>query len=339
MQRKKSFILTVFVAVIIGLIIAFILIYLGTPGYYTKPDDEKRAESADEPSKENKKVDADLKAVSILMNQPESKIKNDTDGHGRGTDPSPEAVFVDESVDVVHPTKRSKSFYISDADEDWEKLLNSPLKPEYLNKYPHFDCFSSAAKDTNLPVALVLGLARCLSNFDPGSRMDGKLGIMHISPKIKQVTEANIHVDELIANPCKNIYAGCNFLAELLSKNKGRIIQALVAYRTQSTSVHPATIRDNDRIFAERVKKYVKEIVEQPYMEKRLTPWRYFHTYELGLKHLAQKEDISGVELWLGQEDATYNAMYMLYIVNEDENGAKAANLKEITGLGPMLPR
>lgn len=96
--------------------------------------------------------------------------------------------------------------------------------------YPYRACFLSAAAEHDLPVSLLVAVARGESNFDPDAVSSANArGLMQILwPATGRYlgfrSAAELH------QPCPNIEAGARYLAELFDRYDGDVHLALAAY-------------------------------------------------------------------------------------------------------------
>ena len=96
--------------------------------------------------------------------------------------------------------------------------------------YPYDHCFRSAAQKYDLPLSLLLAVARGESNFNPLAKSDRNChGLMQIQ---WPGTAKHLGVYRLNAlyEPCTNIRAGARYLRELLDRYNNNLHLALAAY-------------------------------------------------------------------------------------------------------------
>jgi hypothetical protein len=97
-------------------------------------------------------------------------------------------------------------------------------------RYPYDHCFRSAARKHNLPMTLLLAVARGESNFNPRAISDRNChGLMQIQ---WPGTARHLGIFRLQAlyDPCTNIQAGAAYLRELLDRYDDDLHLALAAY-------------------------------------------------------------------------------------------------------------
>ena len=225
---------------------------------------------------------------------------------------------------IVEPYYAKEEFF-------WHELIKKSINPEYIHDYPYTQCFKAAASENNLPLSVVLGLAGYLSNFEPKSSMDNKVGIMHLGwPNPSKEMGAHKQ-EELLNDPCENIKLACRFLSDLLSKSRGEWVPALVAYRDQVEVVHPEKIKKTDLLFSSRLRKHVEQVIQGPFKKKIMYAFWEFDRQMIAEEFMESIRKRSGVDLWLGQE----GRRYIIYIsaLGEEEKREKAELIKRETGI------
>ena len=236
-----------------------------------------------------------------------------------------------EPVSQGEATKKRVEPYYAKEESLWQELIKKSLNPEYIHEYPYAQCFKTAAYENNLRLSLVLGLASYLSNFEPESSMDSKIGIMHLgwpNPSKKMGAHKK---EELLNDPCQNIKLACRFLSDLLSKSRGEWVPALVAYRDQVQVIRPEKIKKRDLLFSSRLRNHVEEVIQGPFKKKFMYTLWEFDRQMIAEEFMESIRKRSGVDLWLGQE----GRRYVVYIpaLGEEEKRGKAELIKRETGI------
>jgi peptidoglycan DL-endopeptidase CwlO len=91
--------------------------------------------------------------------------------------------------------------------------------------------FEAAARDTNLPLALLVSVARVESNLDPAAHSSaGAIGLLQVMPP----TAAALRLDP--NRPGSNVLAGARYL-RLMLRRFGSADLALAAYNAGPTAV------------------------------------------------------------------------------------------------------
>ena len=108
---------------------------------------------------------------------------------------------------------------------------SSPLNNQSTaESYPHQTCFKRAAQKYDIPVEILLALARGESNFKATAKSKSNAyGVMQI---LWPSTAKHLGVDSLakLLQPCTNIDAGSRYLKELLTRYDGNVHLAMAAY-------------------------------------------------------------------------------------------------------------
>ncbi|MBT8363828.1 MAG: lytic transglycosylase domain-containing protein [Deltaproteobacteria bacterium] len=96
--------------------------------------------------------------------------------------------------------------------------------------FPYEHCFRSAAQKYDLPMSLLLAVARGESNFNPRAKSDRNChGLMQIQwPGTAR--HLGIYRLNALYEPCTNIRAGARYLRELLDRYNENLHLALAAY-------------------------------------------------------------------------------------------------------------
>ena len=116
------------------------------------------------------------------------------------------------------------------AEARWYHYLAHDTGKSPVISYPYAHCFESAARKYDLPLTLLLAVARGESNFNPMAKSDRNChGVMQIQ---WPGTARHLGIYRLSAlyEPCTNIRAGASYLRELLDHYDGNLHLALAAY-------------------------------------------------------------------------------------------------------------
>lgn len=112
----------------------------------------------------------------------------------------------------------------------WGKYRRAETGRDPALKFPYEHCFRRAAAAHDLPVSLLLAVARGESNFDPDAVSSANArGLMQI---LWPGTARHLGFTSLsdLHRPCANVDAGARYLAELLERYQGDMHLALAAY-------------------------------------------------------------------------------------------------------------
>lgn len=119
---------------------------------------------------------------------------------------------------------------IADPRQAWQDYLHSGADIEPRYRFPHANCFRSAALAHGLPETLLLAVGRGESDFEATARSSANAhGVMQI---LWPDTARHLGIFRLsdLYDPCTNIDAGARYLKELLRRYDGDLHLALAAY-------------------------------------------------------------------------------------------------------------
>ena len=118
---------------------------------------------------------------------------------------------------------------VPDIEALWHQYLKDGARLPKIS-YPYDHCFRSASQTYDLPLALLLAVARGESNFNPRAKSDRNChGLMQIQwPKTAE--HLDIYRLNALYEPCTNIRAGARYLRELLDRYNDNLHLALAAY-------------------------------------------------------------------------------------------------------------
>ena len=118
----------------------------------------------------------------------------------------------------------------ADLDAIWKHYLAADARKIPTAPFPFGHCFRSAAREHDLPLSLLLAVARGESNFNPHAKSDRNChGLMQIQwPE----TARHLGIYRLAAlyDPCTNVRAGAKYIRELLDRYDQNLHLALAAY-------------------------------------------------------------------------------------------------------------
>ena len=123
----------------------------------------------------------------------------------------------------------------------WRQYLANDAGKSPAINYPYDHCFRSAAQKYDLPLTLLLAVARGESNFNPRARSDRNChGLMQIQwPGTAR--HLGIYRLNTLYEPCTNIRAGASYLRELLDRYKNNLHLALAAYNYGPSRINVRT--------------------------------------------------------------------------------------------------
>lgn len=129
---------------------------------------------------------------------------------------------------------KESSAKVNIPDKDYSRLWGKYAVNDYNKipevEFPYDDCFRKAAKKHNIPVTLLMAVARGESDFNPRAKSSKDCyGIMQIQWPGTAKDLGFRRVEELYA-PCANINAGARYLRKMLNLHDENIHLALASY-------------------------------------------------------------------------------------------------------------
>ena len=118
----------------------------------------------------------------------------------------------------------------SQSENNWRKYMQSDRDAEIAMRFPHQECFEHAADRHDLPLSLLLAVARGESDFDAKAKSKkNAYGVMQIQ---WPGTANDLGIDSLeeLLKPCVNIDAGARYLKWLMERYNDNLHLALAAY-------------------------------------------------------------------------------------------------------------
>ena len=112
----------------------------------------------------------------------------------------------------------------------WQRFLLQDASREPVRRFPYEHCFRKAAARHNMPLVLLLAVARGESDFDPMARSNANAhGLMQI---LWPDTARELGLQRLseLRDPCKNVDAGTRYLKQLMGRYGNDLHLALAAY-------------------------------------------------------------------------------------------------------------
>lgn len=211
---------------------------------------------------------------------------------------------------------------------DWNALRAEASKGLLLD-VPYSKCFEQAAQKYNLPMMLLLSVAKGESNFNPKAVSDkDAIGIMQVKwPE----TAKDLGFDKKseLFEPCPNILAGASYLKQMLDRYNGNIQLALAAYFSGPNSVEPGSVPDSGKDYARYIHSRMailkKGIARRKYYVRIMAYDMYFYAENM-LNYL--KEKLTNVPF-----EITKNSLnnYIVNIVANDPK-KKQSYVKKVKG-------
>lgn len=134
------------------------------------------------------------------------------------------------TISLLVPVAAGATAGAVDASQSWRDYLAVDAVRDPVKGFPYGHCFQAAATSHDLPVTLLVAVARGESNFDPRAKSSANAhGLMQI---LWPTTARHLGFDRLtdLYDPCRNVDAGARYLKELLQRYDGDVHLALAAY-------------------------------------------------------------------------------------------------------------
>ena len=123
------------------------------------------------------------------------------------------------------------------ADKSWRTYQSAQILFEPSMNFPYQHCFERASKMHDVPLTLLLAMARGESNFDPAAVSSADaVGLMQIQwPGTAK--HLGIHERAKLFDPCTNVEAGTRYFRELMDRFNQDIHVSLAAYNYGPTAI------------------------------------------------------------------------------------------------------
>lgn len=147
----------------------------------------------------------------------------------------------------------------------WNQFQGLKGRDLVQDHYPYRSCFEQAALKYDVPLPLLLAVARGESDFDPQARsVKDCYGIMQIQWPAT-ANDLGIFRKEDLFDPCINIHAGARYLARLLERFEGDIYVAVAAYNYGPNAVTPEDVPEGARWYAAYIYRHLQTVLSGPY--------------------------------------------------------------------------
>jgi len=144
----------------------------------------------------------------------------------------------------------------------WKSFDNQKHTISPQANYPYMNCFKEASAKHNIPVSLLLALARGESFFNPKAiSKKNCYGLMQIQwPGTAK--DLGIYSKKELFNPCVNINAGAKYLAWLLKRYNGNTYLAIAAYNYGPNRIRKGTVPDGAQWYASYIYEHLDYVLE-----------------------------------------------------------------------------
>lgn len=131
---------------------------------------------------------------------------------------------------VLLPVANAQARSPATLERQWSEYFRSAGELRPVLAFPHQRCFEASAESHDLPLTLLLAVARGESDFNKDARSHANAhGLMQI---LWPSTAKHLGITRLSAlyEPCVNVDAGARYLNEMLDRYNGNLHRALAAY-------------------------------------------------------------------------------------------------------------
>lgn len=215
----------------------------------------------------------------------------------------------------------------------WQRYRLEELDRKPALPFPFEHCFRRAAAAHDLPLTLLLAVARGESNFDPRARSSANAhGLMQI---LWPTTARHLGFNELteLHDPCRNVDAGARYLVELLERYDGDLHLALAAYNygPRRIPVDGSRVPDGARWYSGYIYRHLRYVLGD--RAPRATPADWSGERELELAVFAApyraRAFVESLQLtapalrleWFRQDTARHRVVLLYGSRNEYEAG------------------
>jgi len=222
----------------------------------------------------------------------------------------------------------------------WKEFDKIKDSASVQGNYPYLECFEKTAEKYDLPLPLLLAVARGESNFNRYAKSDAECyGIMQIQwPGTAR--DLGIKRKKDLYDACKNIDAGGNYLSQLLNRFSDDTFVAVAAYNYGPNRIHRELSRNNipdgAQWYAAYIHRHLRYVLSEVYEEtQRLLVFEYTD-YKLALTFLNDFEKAApGIPFEIFKSNKYTYDIYITY-KSTRERDKYIKMLKEKTHITPI---
>ena len=218
----------------------------------------------------------------------------------------------------------------------WKAFSDKKKSARVNGNYPYMNCFADAARKYNLPIPLLVAMARGESGFDPDARSHKEcLGLM----QIKWPGTANdlgiMHREDLF-NPAVSIDAGARYMSWLVDEFDGDLFLAVAAYNYGPNAISPKRrVPSGAKWYAAYIFRHLKVVLSKPYVKAHRELIMRFESFDEAAGFASYLE--RAVKALPLEIQTSKHQTYDVYITYKttDQRDSYLKNLKEKTGIKP----
>ena len=219
----------------------------------------------------------------------------------------------------------------------WKDFSRKSEETAVKGGYPYIECFEEASRKYNIPLALLLAVARGESNFDPSARSNKEcLGIMQIQWP-GTANDLGITQKSDLLDPCINIDAGARYLSWLLKRFRGDLYLAVAGYNYGPNAVSPGKVPEGARWYAAYIHRHLQSVLSGPFQKTGRVLILEFTFYRSASDFAAYLKKAGGglpVEIFKSRK-YTYD-VYLTY-KTEVERNQFLQRMTDKTGIKPLI--
>lgn len=219
---------------------------------------------------------------------------------------------------------------------EWKALLAQADDMGLKGHYPYMDCFRAAAKKYDLPLVLLVAVARGESNFDPHAKSSRDcFGIMQIKWP-GTANDLGIVRKKDLFDPCINIDAGARYLSWLLNKFGGNVHLAVAAYNYGPNAIRIDHIPDGAKWYAAYIRRHLMALLSTSHENTKrilIVGFTFYHNAKDFVLYLQGKVQRIPFEIFRSP-NYTYDVYVTYKTVAEQKD--HLLRLKNVTGIEPL---
>ncbi len=219
---------------------------------------------------------------------------------------------------------------------NWKDFLDKKKSARVNGNYPYMDCFLDASRKYNLPVPLLVAMARGESGFDPDARSHKEcLGLMQIKWP-GTANDLGIMRREDLFNPALNIDAGARYLSWLLGEFDGDLFLAIAAYNYGPNAISPKRrVPSGAKWYAAYIFRHLKAVLSKPYAKAHRELIMRFESFDEAAGFASYLErSVKKLDLEIqASKYQTYDVYFTYKTTDQRDDCLK--DIKEKTGIKP----
>ena len=202
----------------------------------------------------------------------------------------------------------------------WKEFWDNRNKITVKKDYPYLDYFKKASKDYNVPLPLLVAVARGESNFNPKAISNKSCyGIMQIKWP-GTANDLGINKKSDLFNPEINIQAGADYLSQLLKKFDN-VYLAVAGYNYGPNAISISNVPEGAKNYTKYIYKHLQKVTSISFKETNKILLFEFTYYKSALnfsKYLQLRLKNISTDIFKSSK-YTYD-VYLIYQTNEKRN-------------------